>query len=67
MFILIAQRYSASGARAKRGQVEHEKLLSFEKLMSDWNQTWFMDIKWEPPFVDEVKLSFLELFLCELL
>ena len=41
-------------------KVENEKLViwvSFEKLKSDWNQTWFMDIKWEPSYVDEVKVT----------
>ena len=27
----------------------------FEKLMSDWNQTWFIDIIWEPSYVHGVK------------
>ena len=35
------------------GQVRWKMLVfviwvSFEKLKSDWDQTWFMDIKWEP-------------------
>ena len=25
---------------------------------SDWDQTWFMDIKWEPSYVDEVKVTY---------
>ena len=27
------------------------KVASFEKLKSDWNQIWFVDIIWEPLYV----------------
>ena len=42
------------------GQVTWKMLVfviwvSFEKLKFDLDQTWFMDIKWEPSYVDEVK------------
>ena len=26
-----------------------------KSFKSDWDQTWFMDIKWEPSYVDEVR------------
>ena len=35
--------------------VQNVKFTSFEKLESDWNQTWFIDIMLEPPHVHEVK------------
>ena len=35
--------------------LENVKLASFEKLKSDWNQTWFMGIIYEPSIVDEVE------------
>ena len=31
------------------------KVASFEKLKSDLNQTWFIDILWEPSYVHAVK------------
>ena len=31
------------------------KVASFEKLKSDLNQTWFIDIIWEPSYVHAVK------------
>ena len=31
------------------------KIAIFEKLKSDWNQTWFNDIIWEPSYVHAVK------------
>ena len=34
---------------------QNVKVTSFEKLQSDWNQTWFIDIMWEPTHVHEVK------------
>ena len=33
------------------------KMVSFEKLKSDLNQTWFIDIIWEPSYVHAVKRS----------
>ena len=33
------------------------KVVSFEKLKSDWNQTWFIDIIWEPLYDHVVKRS----------
>ena len=30
-------------------------MASFEKLKSDWNQTWFMDTIWDPLFVHAVE------------
>ena len=30
-------------------------LASFEKLKSDWNQTWVIDATWEPSLVDKIK------------
>ena len=30
-------------------------MASFEKLKSDWNQTWFIDIIWELSYVHAVK------------
>ena len=33
------------------------KMASSEKLKSDWNQTWFIDIIWEPLYVHAVKRS----------
>ena len=33
------------------------KMASFEKLKSDLNQTWFIDIIWEPSYVHVVKRS----------
>ena len=33
------------------------KIASFEKLKSDLNQTWFIDIIWEPSYVHVVKRS----------
>ena len=45
------------------GQVRWKMLVfviqvSFERLKSDWDQTWFMDIIWEPSYVDEVKVTY---------
>ena len=34
---------------------ENLKLISLEKMKSDWNQTWFMDVIWELLYVHEVK------------
>ena len=34
---------------------ENVKMASFEKLKSDWNQTWFIDIIWGPSYVLTVK------------
>ena len=34
---------------------ENVKFTSFEKLKSNCNQTWFIDIRWEPTPVHEVK------------
>ena len=31
------------------------KMALFEKLKSDWNQTWFIDKIWEPSYVHRVK------------
>ena len=31
------------------------KVVSFEKLKSDWNQTWFVDVIWELSYVHAVK------------
>ena len=31
------------------------KVALFEKLKSDWNQTWFVDTLWDPLYVHEVK------------
>ena len=31
------------------------KMTSFEKLESDLNQTWFIDIIWKPSYVRAVK------------
>ena len=31
------------------------KVDAFEKLKSDWNQTWFIDIIWEPSYVHVLK------------
>ena len=33
------------------------KMVSFEKLKSNLNQTWFIDIIWEPSYVHAVKKS----------
>ena len=33
------------------------KMALLEKLKSDLNQTWFIDIIWEPSYVHEVKRS----------
>ena len=30
-------------------------MMSFEKLKSDWNQTWFMDTIWDPLYVHAVR------------
>ena len=42
-----------------RGQVvrwaQNVKFTSFEKLKSDWNQSWFIDVMYEPSNVHEVK------------
>ena len=42
-----------------KGQVvrkaENVKMASFEKLKPDLNQTWFIDIIWEQPYVHVVK------------
>ena len=32
------------------------KMALFEKLKSDWNQTWVIDIIWEPSYVHAVKV-----------
>ena len=31
------------------------KVVLFEKLKSDWNQTWFIDTIWDPLYVHAVK------------
>ena len=36
-------------------QAENVKLTTFEKLKSNWNQTWLIGIIWEPSYVHEVK------------
>ena len=36
-------------------KAENVKVASFEKLKSDWNQTWFIDVIWEPSYVHVVK------------
>ena len=36
-------------------QAENVKVASFEKLKSDLNQTWFIDITWEPSYVHAVE------------
>ena len=36
-------------------KAENVKMVSFEKLNSDLNQTWFIDIIWEPSYVHPVK------------
>ena len=46
--------------RSSWKKVQNEKFViwvSFEKLKSDWNQTWFMNMEWEPSYVDEVKVT----------
>ena len=38
-------------------QAENVKMASFEKLKSDLNQTWFIDIIWRPSYVHAVKVT----------
>ena len=33
------------------------KMASFEKLKSDLNQTWFIDMIWKPSYVHVVKVT----------
>ena len=58
-FICSCSQRSYTRSKVIWGQdvrlAENVKYTLFEKLKSNWNQTWFIDIMWEPSYVHDIR------------